>query len=278
MCADQEKFPPDETKLFLDEFLSPKSFIRPLTPAEEQRLKSFESNFLSIDDLETIRHSIGPNWTKLIDLFKQRSLANVDEELLNCLTEIAVEVFSTPKEFSLEQCDQLKSLIRRANFDRTRYELINSVYDEYRKKTLPINAKILSEFTTKILQKNLQAHREFFELLNFLPSKTEEMTIEFELIRCFVSGTVLIICQTDYSTSVDFNGIPNELKTIVEQHSKFYSTFFTTQQFSLIKKHLNELSRSISTFINAIRTNINEENLRNLCNYIQNELKEKREL
>lgn len=120
----------------------------------------------------------------------------------------------------------------------------------------------------------IQAHVEFFTILEqiFQIIDLKQVTIEFEIIRCFLSTIILVIVDADYENSSDFISLLQRLKTLLQQQQSSFSLILNEQQYRLVLTRLSSII-NIDTLINLLKTTPNEDNFSNLILFIQNELK-----
>ena len=117
------------------------------------------------------------------------------------------------------------------------------------------------------------------EFLTLLENITQtinfkQATIEFEIVRCFLSTIIFVIIDTDISNVSKIIFFRQRLKTIIEKQNRFFSLIFTDEQYKLIMIGLTS-TLSINILINLIKTDLNEQNYFNFIDFIQNKLNDK---
>ncbi|CAF3890479.1 unnamed protein product, partial [Rotaria sordida] len=278
ICSDTNTFSTEQLKELLDKFLHHSTIVRPLSNADQQRLTSYYSRPISLNDLKTSCLSLNSDLNDFLSLLKHRPLINNDE-LYDFLTQTIINIFENRQKYSNKKCQELKNLLDKKILGRKRYRLINEVYEKFRlnKKNLPIiNRTILNQLLNNILLQDYQAYVEFFTLLEEISQIIDfkEITIEFEINRCLLSTIILVIIDTDYSNLSNFLCFHKRLKILIEQQTNFFSLLLTEKQYKLIQSRLI-LKSNINELINLIKTNLNEENFLNLIHFIQNDLNDK---
>jgi hypothetical protein len=152
----------------LNKFLHQSSIVRPLPQADQNRLKTYYSRPISLNELKKHCLTIQSDLNDFILLLKTRIIANNDE-IFDFLTEKIVNIFQNRRKYSNEKCQELKSLIEKRIFGKKRYQLINETYQKFRlNKTidpLPINPIILNQLLTKILVHDHQVKTLFLFVL-----------------------------------------------------------------------------------------------------------------
>jgi len=152
----------------LNKFLHQSSIVRPLPQADQNRLKTYYSRPISLNELKKHCLTIQSDLNDFILLLKTRIIANNDE-IFDFLTEKIVNIFQNRRKYSNEKCQELKSLIEKRIFGKKRYQLINETYQKFRlNKTidpLPINPIILNQLLTKILVHDYQVKTLFLFVL-----------------------------------------------------------------------------------------------------------------
>ena len=119
-CSDTKTFSTEQCTELLDKFLDQSSIVRPLSHADQQRLLSYYSHPLSLNELTSLCSPLKSELNDLLSLLKQRSLMNNDE-LLDFLTKIVENVFEIRHQFSDEKCQELKDLIEKKLIGKKRY-------------------------------------------------------------------------------------------------------------------------------------------------------------
>ena len=298
ICSDTKTFSTEQCTELLDKFLYQSSIVRPLSHADQQRLLSYYSQPLSLNELKTLCSPLQSDLNDLLSSLKQRSLMNNDE-LLDFLTNIIVNIFENRQQFSDEKCQELKDLIEKKRIGKKRYRLINETFKKCRlNKTNPptINRAILSQLLNRILLYDHQVNRNFLlnvrlllisfplfeaylEFLTLLKNISQtinfkQVTIEFEIVRCLLSTIILVITDTDMSDASKIVFFRQDLKAIIEKQNRFFSVLLTDQQYELVMTRLASTS-DINLLINLMKTNLNEQNYHNFIYFIQNELNDK---
>ncbi|UJR38217.1 hypothetical protein I4U23_030890 [Adineta vaga] len=282
ICSDTNTFSNEQCTILLDKFLQQSSIVRPLSNVEQQRLRSYYSRPMSLNELQNICSSNQFDIEDLLSIFKNRTLLTNDE-VLDYLTKKICEIFRNQRKFSNDKCHELKSVIEKQIFGKQRYRIVNESFQKHRlnRKLLPlIDPTILNKLLTKILEQDHQAHLEFFTLLEEFSQRTDfdEMTISFEINRCLFSSIILIISERDFSNASNSNFYRQHLKTIFDKQREFFSYFLSEQQHKLILSRLTTSLSNLDLLIESIQTNMNETNYENLIHFIENDLKDKNDL
>ncbi|CAF0880501.1 unnamed protein product [Adineta steineri] len=278
ICSDKNTFSNEQCTELLDKFLQQSSIVRPLSNADQQRLKSYYLRPISLIELKDLCSSISSDLNDFLCLLKSQTLRNNDE-IYDYLTQTIVNIFENQRKYSNEKCRELKDLIEKKTFGSQRYHLINDSYQKFRlnKRNIPlINPIILNNLLTNILSHDYQAHLDFFTLLEEYSQNipVEQTSIEFEINRCLFSSIILIISEADFTNSKNIDFFRQRLKTIIDKQSGFFSFLLTEQQYKLVYSRLKSES-NIDLLIESIKTNLNEENFINLINFIRNDLNDK---
>ena len=305
ICTDTDTFTTKQCAELLDRFLYHSSIVRPLPQPDQNRLRTYYSRPISLNELKRHCSSISSDLNDLFSLLQNRTLSN-NEIVFDFLTEAIVKIFQNRRKYSNEKCAELKSLIKKRIFGKKHNQLINESFQKFRmnKEDLPpINPTILNQLLTNILSHDyqvkpnllsgisfhclffsLQAHLEFFTLLEDICCSIDwnEITIEFEINRCLLTTIVLVIIEADFSNAAntDFSNATNSdffrdrLKMIIDKQRDFFQLLLTEQQYQLITTRRTSTS-DINGLIELVKTNLNEKNWMNLMDFIQNELSEK---
>lgn len=238
ICSDSEQFSHDQCKELLDQFLDHSSIVRPIPIVEQNRLKSFYSRPMSLNELKKFCSSSSLDMKIFLDLLKNETMVKNDE-VFDYLTEFIANVFRNRRKYSNELCDELKSLIDKRIFQKQRFRILNEIYQEFRVKRKdcpPINPTILNQFFTRILaaDQQIKAIGEFFTILEDLSSSMDfdQITVELEINRCLLSSIILVIIE------IKSSNIDKELKNLFDKQKEFFSQLLTEQQFQLIDSHL----------------------------------------
>ncbi|CAF3201556.1 unnamed protein product [Rotaria socialis] len=276
ICTDTKTFSSEQLKELLDKFLYQSIIVRPLSNAEQQRLLSYYSFPISLNELKTYCSRTQLDLNDLLCLLKKRPLIN-NEELYDFLTQTIIQIFEDREKFSNEKCQELKIFVQKQILGKKRYRLINENYVKFRcnKKNLPIiNRTKLNELLNNILLQDYQSHLEFFTFLEEISQSIDfkEISIEFEIVRCFVSTIILVIADANYSNLSNFASFHQRLKTILEQKRNYFSSVLSEQQYKLILTRLTPIL-NVDSLIDILKTNLNQINFSNLIDFIKNELK-----
>ena len=290
ICSDSNIFSIEQCKELLDKFLHQSTIVCPLSQVDQQRLISFYSRPISLNELKIHCLSIESDLNNFLSLLKNRQLLNTNETI-DYLTETIINIFKNRQKFSNEKCHELKSLIQKQTFGKKRYQLINETYQKFRinQANAPsINPIILNQLLTNILlhdyQVNrkkkkktfnylfvcLKAHLEFFTLLEEF-SQTYDLN---EINRCLLSTIILVIVEEDFINSTNINFFRQRLKILIEKENNFITSLLTEQQYQFVISRLT-LTSNIDPLIDLIKINLNEKNFLNLINFIKNDLNEK---
>jgi len=164
ICSDTTTFSTEQCTELLNKFLHQSTIVRPLSHANQQRLTSYYSRPISLNELKTYCSSLQSDLNDFLSLLKNRIIANNDETF-DFLTQTIVNIIKNRQKFSDEKCQELKSLIEKRNFGKKRYQLINEAYQNFRinKKNLPsMNRIILNQLLTNILSHDYQVKKKIF--------------------------------------------------------------------------------------------------------------------
>ena len=256
ICSDSEQFSHEQCKELLDQFLDHSSIVRPIPIVEQNRLKSFYSRPMSLNELKKFCSSSSLDMKTFFDLLKNETMVKNDE-VFDYLTEFIGNIFQDRRKYSNELCVELKSLIDRRIFQKQRFRVLNELYQEFRvkKKDCPsINPTILNQLFTRILaaDQQIKAIGEFFTILENLSHSMnfDQITVELEINRCLLSSIILVIIEIK-SSNID--EIHQELRSLFDKQKEFFSQLLPEQQFQLIDSHLTS-DRPVKTQSkNAIR-------------------------
>ncbi|CAF4619784.1 unnamed protein product, partial [Rotaria magnacalcarata] len=261
ICTDIKTFSSEQIKELLNKFLYQSIIVRPLSNAEQQRLLSYYSCPISLNELKAYCSTTQLDLNDLLCLLKERPLMN-NEELYDFLTQTIIKIFENREKFSNEKCEELKIFVEKRILGKKRYQLINENYVKFRfnKKNLPIiNRAKLNELLNNILLQDYQSHLEFFTFLEEISQSIDvkEISIEFEIVRCFVSTIILVIADTNYSNLSNFASFHQRLKTILEQKRNYFSSVLSEQQYKLILTRLTPIL-NVDSLIDILKTNQNQ--------------------
>ncbi|CAF3633749.1 unnamed protein product [Rotaria sp. Silwood1] len=276
--SDAITFTTEQFKELLDKFLHQSTIVRPIPYAEQQRLVSFYSRSISLNELKTHPLLTESDLNHYLLLLKSRPLMKNDK-LYDYLTTTVINIFKNRQKFSNEKCQDLKNILVKNILGKNRYRSINEAYENFRlnkNNLLIINRTILNQLLNNILLRDCQAHLEFLNLLEDISQSInfKKITIEFEINLCFVTTIILLIIDADYSNSPDLILFQQRLINMIKKETNFFSLCLTKQQYKLITSRLT-LILNIDVLINLLQTNLNENNFSNLIYFIQNELKQK---
>jgi len=167
ICSDANTFSNEQCTELLDKFLHQSTIVRPLSNVDQQRLKSYYSRPISLNELQTHCSSLQSDLNDFLSVLKHRTLINNDE-IFDLLTQTIVNIFENRQKFSNEKCQELKNLIEKKTFGKTRYRHINETYQKCRlnKKHLPsLNPIILNQFLTDILRQDYQVKSPIIKII-----------------------------------------------------------------------------------------------------------------
>ncbi|CAF3068718.1 unnamed protein product [Rotaria sp. Silwood2] len=278
ISADTKTFSIEQCKELLDKFFYQSTIVRPIPYAEQQRLLSFYSRSISLDELKTYSLSTESDLNNYLRLLESRPLMKNDA-IYNFLIKTTIYIFKSRQKFSNEICQDLKNLLEKKISEKTHTRLIKKVYKDFRlnkNNLIIINRNILNQLLNNILLRDYQAHLEFFNLLENISQSInfKEITKDFEINRCLLTGIILIIIDADYSNSSDLVLFQQCLTTMIEKERNFFSLLLTEQQYKLITTHSTPRS-TIDPLIHLLKKDLNEKNFSNLIYFIKNELKQK---
>jgi hypothetical protein len=162
ICSDSNTFSIEQCKELLDKMLHQSKIIRPLSNADQQRLTSYYSRPVSLNELKVICSSIQSDLNEFLSLLKQRTIMNNDKAL-DLITQTVVNIFENRRKFSNEKCEEIKIIFAKKLFSKKRYQLINDTYQKYRVNTKNLHQSkplispiILNQLLTNILLQDYQ--------------------------------------------------------------------------------------------------------------------------
>ncbi len=166
ICSDIDTFSIEQCTELLNKCLYQSTIIQPLSQVDKNRLNTYYSRPISLNELKILCSTISSDLNDFILLFKTRIFMKTDE-IFDYLTETILNIFQNRRKYSYEKCQELKSLIEKPIFGKKRYQLINEAYQKFRinKKDSPsINPIILNQFLTNILSNDYQVNS-FYKIL-----------------------------------------------------------------------------------------------------------------
>ncbi|CAF5122854.1 unnamed protein product, partial [Rotaria sp. Silwood1] len=104
-------FTTEQFKELLDKFLHQSTIVRPIPYAEQQRLVSFYSRSISLNELKTHPLLTESDLNHYLLLLKSRPLMKNDK-LYDYLTTTVINIFKNRQKFSNEKCQDLKNILR----------------------------------------------------------------------------------------------------------------------------------------------------------------------
>ena len=157
-----QTFSTEQCHALLDAFLQHSRIVRPLSTADQQRLKSFYSHCLSLNELKAFCSSASFDLPGFLSLLKQRTLVT-DEEVLDFLTPTITKIFEDRGKYSDEQCRELRAFVEKRIFGKKRTQLLNQVYLKARSNgqvpptDVPkVQPTVLNQLLTNILRQDQQ--------------------------------------------------------------------------------------------------------------------------
>jgi hypothetical protein len=162
ICSDTDTFSIEQCTELLNKFLHQSSIVRPLSQADQNRLTTYYSRPISLNELKKHCLIIQSDLNDFIFLLKNRIIPNNDE-ILDFLMEIIIKILQNRSKYSNDKCQELKSLIEKRIFQKKRYQLINEIYQKFRMNKIDLNPIILNQFLTKILVHDYQVNSFFLK-------------------------------------------------------------------------------------------------------------------
>ncbi|CAF4624447.1 unnamed protein product, partial [Rotaria sp. Silwood2] len=160
ICSDTNTFSTEQQKELLDKFLHQSIIVRPLSNADQQRLTSYYSSPISLNELKAYCLSLKSDLNDFLSLLKHRSLMNNDE-VYDFFTQTIINIFENRQKYSDTKCQELKNFLEKKALRKKRYRLINEAYGKFRlnKKNIPtINRTILNQLLNNILLQDYQVN------------------------------------------------------------------------------------------------------------------------
>lgn len=156
ICA----FSNEQIKELLDKCLYQSTIIRPLAKSDQQRLISFYSRPISLNELKLYGHPVEFDLNGFLSSAIHRFLIH-NNELYDLFTQIIVNLFQTQQTLPTEKCQTLKIFIEKQNLGKKRHRLIKEAYENFLKTkiNLPsINRTVLNQLLQKILLQDYQVN------------------------------------------------------------------------------------------------------------------------
>ncbi|CAF4727886.1 unnamed protein product, partial [Rotaria sp. Silwood2] len=147
ISADTKTFSIEQCKELLDKFVYQSTIVRPIPYAEQQRLLSFYSRSISLDELKTYSLSTESDLNNYLRLLESRPLMKNDA-IYNFLIKTTIYIFKSRQKFSNEICQDLKNLLEKKISEKTHTRLIKKVYKDFRlnkNNLIIINRNILNQ-------------------------------------------------------------------------------------------------------------------------------------